>query len=57
MEYTVFFEQVNRTNFQVKAKDEEEAYKKATRLYGKYFEEPPSTVQKHWLVESEGEDK
>ena len=57
MEYTVFFEQVNRTNFQVKAKDEEEAQRKAARLYGKHFEKPSSTLQENWMVESDGEDK
>ena len=57
MEYTVFFEQVNRTNFQVKASNEEQAQKKATRLYKKYFEQPSRYIQENWMVESDGEDK
>ena len=57
MKYTVFFEQVNRTNFQVNADSKEQAQKEATRLYKKYFEQPSGTVQENWLLESDGEDK
>ena len=57
MKYTVFFEQINRTNFQMEASNKEQAQKKATRLYKKHFEQPSSSVQENWMVESDGEDK
>ncbi len=57
MEYTVFFEQVNRTNFQVRASSKEQARVQANKLYKKYIERPASSVQDNWLVESDGEDK
>ena len=57
MKYTVFFEQVNTTNFQVKADNEEQARLKAEKLYRKRFEQPSSEVQENWLVESDGEDR
>lgn len=55
--YTVFFDQVNRTNFQVKANNEEEAEKKADKLYKKRSYIPSASVDEGWLVESDGEDK
>ena len=55
--YTVFFEQVNRTNFQVMADNEDKAQGKADRLYKKYLELPSGYVQEDWLVESDGVDK
>ena len=57
MKYTVFFDQVNRTNFQVEAKDEDEARAKADRLYDWRLELPSSYVQEGWVEESEGEDE
>ena len=57
MKYTVFFDQVNRINFQVEAPDEEMAEKKAILLYRKQFEIPSSSVQDGWIVESDGADK
>ena len=55
--FTVFFEQINRTNYQVKAENEKAASNKADKLYKKYFSLPSSTVQEDWIVESDGEDK
>jgi len=55
--YTVFFDQVSRTNFQVKAEDKEKAKIKAVHLYSKRREVPSASVQDGWLVESDGEDK
>ena len=57
MEYTVFIDQVNRRNFQVEASNEEQAQKKANRLYRKYFDQPTIYVQEGWIVESDGADK
>ena len=57
MNYTVFFEQINGTNFQVKAKDEDEAEAKAIKLYKRRMDVPASYVQEGWLVEADGEDK
>lgn len=55
--YTIFFEQVNRTNFQVKANSENEALEKAIRLYKRNRELPEAYVQDDWIVNSDGEDK
>lgn len=55
--YTVFFEQINRTNFQVKANSKESAEAKAEKLYKKNFYTPCCEAQDGWLVESDGEDK
>ena len=57
MKYTVFYDQINRTNFQVRAKDRDAAEKKARRLYKRRMELPSSSVEDGWLVESDGEDK
>lgn len=57
MKFTVFFDQINRINFQVTAKDEEEAREKAEKLYKKRLDIPPSYVQERWLLDSDGEDK
>ncbi|KKN74995.1 hypothetical protein LCGC14_0384970 [marine sediment metagenome] len=57
MKYTVFFEQVNRRNFQVRADNEDEARREAKRLYKKFSELPSSYVQEHWIVDSDGVDK
>ena len=57
MKYTVFFDQRNRTNFQVNANDEKEAWEKAQKLYKERFCIPSGCVQEGWLVESDGEDK
>ena len=55
--FTVFFDQRNRTNFQVLAKDENEAEFKAISLYKKNIHIPCPTTQEGWLIESDGEDK
>ena len=57
MKYTVFFDQINRTNFQVEAGNETSAEKKAIKLYKERFEVPDPDVQEGWLVDSDGEDK
>ena len=57
MRWTVFFDQINRTNFQVKAENEIEAVKKAEKLYKKRIETPCGDAQEGWIVESDGEDK
>ena len=57
MKYTVFYDQINQTNFQVKAKTPEEAEAKAEKLYRNYIEVLLATVQDGWIEESEGEDK
>ncbi len=57
MQYTVYFAQVNRTNFQVEARNEEEAVKKAGRLFKKYWYNPPVCVEEGWMMELDGEDK
>ena len=57
MKYTVFFDQINITNFQVKANSEQEAREEAEKLYEKRFDIPSSDVQEGWIVESDGEDK
>ena len=55
--FTVFFDQVNRTNFQVLAENEEEAELKATKLYKRKFTVPCPETQEEWLSEKDGEDK
>jgi len=57
MKYTVFFDQANRTNFQVIADNKQEAKEKAIKLYKRYQEIPSSSVQDGWIVELDGEDK
>ena len=57
MEYTVFFDQANRINFQVEASSAQEAGEKAGKLYKKRASVPLSHTQKGWLVKSDGEDK
>ncbi len=55
--FTVYYDQRNRTNYQVLAKDEEEAVKKADKLYIKGNNYPEVTTEEGWLVEADGEDK
>jgi hypothetical protein len=55
--YTVFFDQINRTNFQVLAHDKHSAEIKAIKLYKNKFDIPSSSVENGWLVETDGEDK
>jgi len=55
--FTVFFDQRNRTNFQVLAKNKEEAWLKGIKLYKKNMEIPSSDTQERWLIELDGEDK
>ncbi len=57
MKYTVFYDQVNMTNYQVETATPEEAELKADKLYHKHFEIPTAYVQEGWLVESDREDK
>lgn len=56
-QYTVFFDQINRTNFQVLAETEEQAELIATKLYKKHQEFPTTYVQQGWIKPSDGEDK
>jgi hypothetical protein len=56
--YTVFFDQINRTNFQVLAHDKHSAEIKAIKLFRKHNAEIPSSyVQNGWLENKDGEDK
>jgi len=57
--YTVFYDQINRTNFQVKATNSEEARIKADKLHERYRANARSYgyAQDGWLVESDGENK
>ena len=56
--YTVFFEQINRTNIQVIARNEQGALEKAFKIYKRTCGGMPSTdIQDGWLVEDDGEDK
>jgi len=55
--YTVLFDQINRTNFQVTADTKAEAKEKAKLLYRKHLYIPSSYVKEGWIVESDGEDK
>jgi len=57
MKYTVFFDQVDRTNLQIEADSVLKAREKATKLYKKRLSIPSSHVQEGWIVESDGEDK
>ncbi len=57
MQYTVYYDQFNRTNFQVKARNEEEALKKAMELYKKQLHNTPAYIEEGWIVETDGEDK
>ncbi len=63
MKYTVFFDQINRTNFQVKAENEEEAFRKARKLYKRNLSVIMTSlgiqqiVREGWLIEADGEDK
>ena len=57
MKYTVFFDQVNLTNFQVEASNGAQAERKATKLYKERFDVPSCSVEEGWIVESDGEDK
>ena len=55
--FTVFYEQMNKINYQVLAKDENEARFKADKLYKEHLYIPFDTVQKDWISKEEGEDK
>jgi len=55
--FTVFYDQRNRTNYQVLAEDKSRAILKANKIYKKNLEIPDVDVQEGWLVEGEGEDK
>lgn len=54
--YTVYFDQTNRTNFQVKAETLQEAKEKAKHLYRKHLDIPAMSVELGWISESDGED-
>jgi hypothetical protein len=56
MEYTVFYDQRNRINFQVLADNEREALKKGDKLYER-LELPLAYAQEGWIIENDGEDK
>ena len=55
--YTVFFDQRNRTNYQVIAKDEVEAAHIGRKLYQKNIFIPNPDIQEGWIIPSDGEDK
>lgn len=55
--FTVFFDQRNRTNYQVLAENIAEAELKAIKLYKKNLVIPCPETQEGWLVQSDGEDK
>jgi len=55
--FTIFYDQINRTNYQVLAKDEAEATLKADKLYKKEIIIPCCYVQTGWISESDGENK
>jgi hypothetical protein len=57
MKYTVFFDQINRTNFQVEASDKHEATVKAIKRYRKYMKIPLASVEDGWISTTDGEDK
>ncbi len=57
MRYTVFFDQANRTNYQVEANSQQEAREKAVNLYKKHLDIPSDYVQEGWIIESDGEDE
>ena len=57
MKYTVFYDQINRTNFQVETLNKIEAINKADYLYRAHRELPSRDVLEGWPVESDGEDK
>jgi hypothetical protein len=56
-EYTVFFDQINRCNFQVLADGRYEALAKAKLLYIKYRELPDYSIQEGFICKTDGEDK
>lgn len=55
--FMVYFEQVNRTNFQILANDENEAIEKAHKCYRRNFEMPAVEVEEGWRFVEDGEDK
>jgi hypothetical protein len=55
--YTVFFDQRNRTNYQILARNMAEAEMKAIKLYKKNFLTPCPNTQEGWLSEEDGEDE
>ena len=55
--FTVFFDQRNRTNYQVLAENIPEAELKAIKLYKKNLVIPSPEIQEGWISESDGEDK
>lgn len=57
MKFTVFFDQINRTNFQIEAASKEEAREKARNLYLSRLVLPFPYLQTGWIVPEDGEDK
>ena len=55
--FTVFYEQMNKINYQVLAKDINEARFKADKLYKEHLYIPFDTVQEGWISKEDGEDK
>ena len=56
--YTVYFEQRNRTNYQIIASNKIEAARIGRELYLRDTKLSPNpTVEKGWIAESDGEDK
>lgn len=56
MKYTIFYDQINRTNLQIKAGTPEEAIAKADKIYRQRLGVPSREAQEGWLVESDGEE-
>ncbi len=55
--YTVFYDQINRINYQILAKDKNEAKLKVDKLFKEHLYIPFDTIQEGWLSENDGEDK
>lgn len=55
--FTVFYNQLNRINYQVLAQDKNEARFKADKLFKEYLFVPFDTIQEGWISENDEEDK
>jgi hypothetical protein len=55
--FTVFYDQIDRINYQILAKDETEAILKANEIYKRKIDIPDGYVQAGWISESDGENK
>ena len=55
--FTVFYHQLNKINYQVLAKDKNEAKFKADKLFKEHLYIPFDTIQEGWISPKDGEDK